>query len=354
MASLETWHASCDKTFCQVKQKMRKSAAKLGIREVAAAARVSITTVSLALNGKGRVAEQTRARVIEVAERLGYQPHPSARSLKGGRTGVVALAFSYRKAVPFPLTDFDYFNHAIQAATEAALARDCGLVIGPPTAQSDVWSRLPLDGVVVFDPVLGDPVPGQLRKRGTPMVVVGRDPNGDFDDPNVDNDHVAGTRLALDHLWERGARKIALFAYPLWDAFVTVSETVYRAWCAERGIEPKVLVFPPMWDRAPRQVAAELFASCDRPDAIFSLEDDLGLESLSAAFDNGLRVPEDLKIVACTDREVFPDLPLTTIELDPGRTAREAIDLLLDIVEGRNDVPSNIEIPVRLVPREST
>lgn len=333
---------------------MRKSDAKTGIREVAEAARVSITTVSLALNGKGRVSEETRARVLEAAERLGYQPHPSARSLKGGRTGVIALAFSYLKPLPYPLTDFDYFNRAIQGATEAALARDCGLVIGPPTPQSDVWSRLPLDGVVVFDPVLGDPVPGQLRKRGTPMVVVGRDPNGDFDDPKVDNDHAAGTRMALDHLWARGARKIALFAYPLLDAFVAVSEATYRAWCAERGVEPRVLLFPAMWDRAPRQVAAELFASSDRPDAVYCLEDDLGLESLSAAHDSGLRVPEDLKIAACTDREVFPNLSLTTIEIDPGRTAREAVGLLLDIVERLADARSNIEIPLRLVPREST
>lgn len=333
---------------------MRKSDARIGIREVADAARVSIATVSLALNGKGRVSEATRARVLEAAERLGYQPDPSARSLKGGRTGVVAIAFSYRVAIPFPLTDVDYFNRAIQGATQAALARDCGLVIGPPTPQSDVWSRLPLDGVVVFDPVLGDPVPGQLRKRGTPMVVVGRDPNGEFDDPNVDNDHAAGTRLALDHLWERGARKIALFGYPLLDSFVAVTEATYRDWCAERGIGPTVLMFPPMWDRAPRQIAAELLASSDRPDAIFCLEDDLGVASASAASDSGLRIPEDLKIVACTDREIFPDLPLTTLELDPGHTAREAMGLLLDIVEGRSDVRANIEIPLRLVPRESS
>jgi len=333
---------------------MRNSHAKTGIREVAQAARVSITTVSLALNGKGRVSAATRMRVLEAAERLGYQPHPSARSLKGGRTGVVALAFSYRVPIPYPLTDFDYFNRAIHAATQAALARDCGLVIGPPTPQSDVWSRLPLDGVVVFDPVLGDPVPAQLRKRGTPMVVVGSDPNGEFDDPNVDNDHAAGTRLALDHLWQRGARKVALFAYPLLDAFVSVCEATYRSWCAERGIEPMVVLFPAMWDRAPRQVAAELLASSARPDAIYCLEDDLGLESLSAAFDCGLRVPEDLKIAACTDREIFPDLPLTTVEIDPGRTAREAMELLLDIVEGCAIAHPKIEIPLRLVIRESS
>jgi DNA-binding LacI/PurR family transcriptional regulator len=59
-------------------------------------------------------------------------------------------------------------------------------------------------------------------------------------------------------------------------------------------------------------------------------------------------------LVACTDREVFPDLSLTTVELNPGRTAREAMDWLLDIVEGRAAARSNIEIPLRLVPRETT
>jgi DNA-binding LacI/PurR family transcriptional regulator len=333
---------------------MRKSNAKTGIREVAEAARVSITTVSLALNGKGRVSEQTRARVVEVAERLGYHPHPSARSLKGGRSGVVALAFSYRVAIPYPLTDVDYFNRAIQAATETALSRDSGLVIGPPTPQTDVWSRLPLDGVVVFDPVLGDPVPGQLRKRGTPMVVVGRDPNGTFDDPHIDNDHALGTGLVLDHLWERGARRIALFGYPLFDSFVSVTEATYLHWCKKRGIEPMVLMFPPMWERAPREVAAERLAARDRPDAVFCLEDDLGIESAWAAADNGLRIPEDLKIVACTDRQSFSGLPLTTLELDPDRTAREAVNLLLDIIEGRADRCSHVDIPVRLVARESS
>jgi len=333
---------------------MRKSDAKAGIREVAEAARVSITTVSLALNGKGRVAEQTRARVIEVAQRLGYRPHPSARSLKGGRSGVVALAFSYQVAIPYPLTDVDYFNRAIQAATQTALARDSGLVIGPPTPQTDVWSRLPLDGVVVFDPVLGDPVPEQLRRRGTPMVVVGRDPNGAFDDPHVDNDHALGTGRVLDHLWERGARRIALFAYPLGDSFVAVTEATYLHWCRKRGIEPRVRMFPPMWSRSPREVAAECFAARDRPDAIFCLEDDLGVESAWAAADSGLRIPEDLKIVACTDRQTFSGVPLTTLELDPDRTARAAVDLLLDIIEARADRHSQIEIPSRLVVRDSS
>jgi DNA-binding LacI/PurR family transcriptional regulator len=333
---------------------MRRASGKRGIRDVAEAARVSIATVSLALNGKGRVSEQTRRRVLEAAARLGYRPDPAARSLAGGRSGVIGLAFSYRIAVPYPLTDIDYFNRAIHAATETALTRDASLVIGPPTPQTDVWWRVPFDGVVVFDPVLGDPVPAALRRRGTPMVLVGRDPNGDFEDPRVDNDHAGGTRLALDHLWERGARRISLFAYPLMDSFVGACEGTYRDWCAEHGVEPSVLMFPPMWERAPYDVAAEALAVEGRPDAVFALEDDLGLETARAAPAMGLRVPDDLMIVACTDREVFPGAPLTTLELDPARTSREAVSLLLDLVEGREPSQRVVEVPVRLVARAST
>ena len=66
----------------------------VGIKDVAREAGVSITTVSHALNGKGRIPEDTRRRVRGIAERLGYQPNAIARSLAGGRTGVIAIAFS--------------------------------------------------------------------------------------------------------------------------------------------------------------------------------------------------------------------------------------------------------------------
>jgi DNA-binding LacI/PurR family transcriptional regulator len=293
-------------------------------------------------------------RVREVADQLGYHPDPAARSLAGGRCGLIGLTFSTSEEIPLPLTDFHYFQCVIHAATEAALAREYCLVVGPPTPQTDVWQRLSLDGVVVMDPEFGDEVPNTLRKRGTPMVVVGPDPNGEFPDPCVDNDIAAGTVLALDHLWERGARRIAMFDYPGSDSFTATCERSYRAWCTQREIEPSILIFPPAWEVAPRGVAVEALSARDRPDAAFCLEDDLGFETARAASDCGLRVPDDLMIVACADYDTFPDIPLTTLELNPIQTAREAVNLLLDLIEGRPVSEHSIEIPVRLVPRAST
>lgn len=327
---------------------------RVGIRDVARAADVSISTVSQVLNDKGRIPHATRMRVREAANRLGYHPDPAARSLAGGRCGLIGLTFCTDEDIPLPLTDFHYFQHVINAATEAALARGYCLVIGPPTPRTDIWQRLSLDGVVVVDPVRGDEVPGTLREKGTPMVVVAPDPNGDFSDPCVDNDVEAGTLLVLDHLWERGARRIAVFSYRGTDSFTVVCEESYRSWCARRQIEPAFLIFPPAWEVAPRKAAMQLLSARDRPDAVFCLEDDLALETAQAASDCDLRVPDDLMIVACADYELFPDVPLTTLELDPDRTAREAVNLLLDLIEERPVAERTIDIPVRLVPRAST
>jgi DNA-binding LacI/PurR family transcriptional regulator len=325
----------------------------VGIRAVAALAGVSTATVSLILNGKGSFPATTKARVLEAAGELGYQPHPAARSLAGVRTRVIALAFSHREAIPFPLTDIDYFARAINGATEEALLRDHSIVVGPPTPQSDVWFRLPLDGVIVFDPVLGDPVPAGLRARSTPMVVVGRDPNGEFDDPCVDNDAGMPTRMALDHVWEVGARRPALATFPLMDAFVADSERVYREWCAERSIEPVVWMPRSSWDQAPRDGLVELLGSAG-PDAIIALEDILGTEALAAAVELNIKVPSELKVVAFSDRESFPGLPVTSVQLDPANTARAAVGMLIDLIEVGELPQRSLNIPVQLVRRATT
>jgi DNA-binding LacI/PurR family transcriptional regulator len=325
----------------------------VGIRAVAAHAGVSAATVSLVLNGKGSFSAGTRARVVEAARELGYRPHPAARSLAGIRTRVIGLAFSHREAMPFPLTDIDFFARAINGATEEALLRDHSIVVGPPTPQTDVWFRLPLDGVIVFDPVLGDPVPAGLRARSTPMVVVGRDPNGTFDDPCVDNDAVTATRLALDHVWELGARRPALATFPLMDAFVADGERAYVDWCAERAVDPIVWVPRSSWEQAPREGLAALLGPAG-PDAIVALEDVLGTEAVAAASDLGIEVPRELKVVAFSDRDSFPGLPLTSVQLDPARTARTAIGMLVDLIEHGELAQRSVNIPVRLVRRAST
>jgi DNA-binding LacI/PurR family transcriptional regulator len=321
--------------------------------DVAREAGVSIATVSHALSGKGRLPETTRARVREVAERMGYEPNPAARQLRGGRSGLIAVAFSLPHKLPVNVTDVDYFNQAIRAATERALEHDYALVIGPPTPHTKVWLRVPLDGVVVFDPVAGDPILADFRARRIPVVVSGRDPAG-RDDYCVDNDHVAGTRTVLDHLAERGGCRVGLLAADLGDAFTADCVSTYERWCRERGAEP-VVEMVSMPGLADPGEADRLLRLADPPDAVYATEEALGVALLRAAERRGVRVPEDLLLAVAADREpAGAVLPLTTLELYPARVATEAVDLLIDVIEGRPPEARERLIPTNLVVRDST
>jgi DNA-binding LacI/PurR family transcriptional regulator len=266
------------------------------------------------------------------------------------------MAFSMLEAMPIPLTDVDWFNQAIRAGTARALEHDFAVVVGPPTLQPEVWFRVPMDGIVIFDPVSGDPVLSRLRRRGTPLVLVGRDPDGEGRDYCVDNDHITATRIVLDHLHERGAHRIALLAGELGDAYTEDCVRSYREWCQERGVEPQAELVSLPLDGEGRAAIGRLLTGADRADGVYANLDVLGMATLRAAEICKLRVPEDLVVVVCTDRRTFDDVSVepTTLELDPARTAVEAIDLLVELIKGRAPTQRQRVIPTRLVPRAST
>lgn len=208
---------------------------RAGIRDVAAAAGVSITTVSDALNGKGRLPDATRRHVREVADRLGYRPSAAARTLRTGKSGLIGLTVTTYGDEPFTFTEFAYFAEMARAATSAALARGYALVILPATSRHDVWSNVALDGTVVIDPSDQDPVVSELVRQGLPVVSDGR-PAGSLPVTAwVDNDHEAAVLGILDHLADAGARRIGLLTGTSTDTYTHLSTTAYLRWCERVG-----------------------------------------------------------------------------------------------------------------------
>ena len=117
---------------------------RVSIRDVAREAGVSVTTVSHALNDKGRLNPETRQRVREVADRLGYRPNPAAKSLVSGRTGLIAAIPSLPRELRVDYAEFGFFSDLITAATAVAVGRDQALVVSPPGADWFIWDRVPL------------------------------------------------------------------------------------------------------------------------------------------------------------------------------------------------------------------
>ncbi|MDF3291362.1 LacI family DNA-binding transcriptional regulator [Streptomyces silvisoli] len=309
---------------------------RAGIRDVAAAAGVSITTVSDALNGKGRLPDATRRHVREVANRLGYRPSAAARTLRTGRSGLIGLTVTTYGEEPFTFTEFAYFAEMARAATSAALARGYALVILPASSRHDVWSNVALDGTVVIDPSDHDPVVADLVRQGIPVVSDGR-PAGNLPvHAWVDNDHEQAVLGILEHLADSGARRIGLLTGTSTDTYTRLSTTAYLNWCERVGQEPVYESYPAHDPCAGAVAADRLLARPDRPDAVYGLFDPNGTDLLAAARRYGLRVPEDLLLVCCSERAAYAttEPPISTLSLKPGRIGTAVVQLLIDAIEG--------------------
>jgi DNA-binding LacI/PurR family transcriptional regulator len=328
-----------------------------GIEDVARQAGVSRTTVSHALNGKGRVSPETRLRVAEAAKALGYRGSAIARRLASGtRGGVLALQVAARES-PTVVSDVEYFTILMMATATAALSHGYWLTLAPVSATEDIWNSLPADGVIIVDPLIDDPLVRAFEDRDVPVVTVGRSSLGLNGGGWVDNDHIAGTRAILEHLRGQGADSIALIIGPEMNSYTLDARNAYQDWASARGAEPRIYVAGSgLSEDAGYEATAKMFAEGWRPDAIYATVDRLALGSLRAIKDQGLSVPEDILLAGLSDSESARSSrpPLTVLALHPDLVGQGAAEMLIALVEGRRTSSRHRLIPAQVITRRST
>ena len=327
---------------------------------MAAASGVSVTTVSHALNGKGRVDAATRARVAEVARRLGYRANRSARSLRSGRTATLALLIPTIGADPHDneALGLDYYMRLVNGAVRAAYVRDHSLMMLPAVRDADEVRDLPVDGAIVADPSADDPVVALFDAVGTPVVTIGgldRD-----DDPwRLSSANGPNTRMVLDHLAERGARRIALMAPDISWSWAAETVRAYQTWTREHR-RPNLVERVPLTrlEGSAHDAAARLLADPERPDAIFALAERYATGVLRACAEHGLNVPGDVLVAAGSDstQASAGHPPVTALDLRPEEHAAQAVDLLIARIEGaaaRHTGPLPAQLNIRASTGES-
>jgi DNA-binding LacI/PurR family transcriptional regulator len=337
-------------------------ARSVGIRDVARAAGVSITTVSHALNDKSGVSEGTRRRVREVADQLGYRPDPRGRHLASGRTGLVALTVSVPTGVRTPVAEFAHNAAVIEGAAGASTRRELALVI-VPSGGGVIWQRLPLDGAIVVDPSPGDPAMHELARARVPVVTIGRitepDPGLAWTD-YVDNDFVEGTHAVLAHLRQRGAQRVGVMGAGGRESYAQDSVEAYRAWCMAATQEPWLHLIEEMdWTDIDGSIRREVALALDRadlPDAVHCLDEVMALAVLQACAERGIRVPDDLLVSSISDRgraEVASP-SLTTLELHPRELGAAAAGVLADLLAGLPPPVAPVFVETTIMARGST
>ncbi|CAJ1585911.1 LacI family DNA-binding transcriptional regulator [[Mycobacterium] wendilense] len=322
-----------------------------GIVDVAAAAGVSPTTVSHVLNNRGRIAEETRAKVLEAARQLGYQANVHAQQLVTRRSRIIAIQMPDLGDTPGPsLPHSAYFLELINGAAAAADQAGYALVVSPSGGKANVLTGFAIDGAIIVDPHGEEPV----FRTDVPVVTIGVPLNGDRRLLRVDNDHAGAAREVLDHFAAAGRRRPALVTDETRRSYVNDVRTGYRSWVRERGLPETVVTVGALDKESIDAACAELFGTA--VDAVYTSSDDLALALLDAATRAGVRVPQDLAIAsAVDDRSLALTSPqISATNLFPFRTGETAAELLIERLEsGPGTLPGPV-MPTEFVVRGSS
>ena len=334
------------------------------LKDISAELGLSVATVSRALNGFPEVNAQTRDRVREVADRLGYQPNRIAQRLVTGRSGMVGMVIKLRPDMSADQTFFD-----ILTGLSAVLAeRDTDLVFavdpgGDPVAPyKRMLERGMLDGFILNGPEPNDPRISFLQARGIPFVMHGQAEDApDYPFFGIDNRAVSNDSVAL--LTALGHRRIALMNGEARFAFAADRREGFLAAMADAGLTvPSGFIShgePTESYGYTRALAWLSGQEGPRPTAILCTSTTVVAGVLRAAADLGLSVPGDVSVMAHDD--ALPELrathftPALTVTCAPLRDAcRPLAEQILDHIDGAPAAHLQTLVRAETIPRAST
>jgi LacI family transcriptional regulator len=321
------------------------------IADVAAAAGVSVATVSKVINDRYGVAEQTSARVRAVIDQLGYTSSLVAQSLRSRRTNVIGVLAA----------DIEPFNaELLKGAAQAIRGTRYDLVVfsdcGRRKDQAG-WERRALarvsaltDGAILVTPTSVDlDVPG-------PLVAVDHNVRSSTL-PTVDSDNLSGAVTATEHLIGLGHTRIGFLAGRPDLESAQLREQGYRRALEAAGIpfDPDLVRIGGYHADIARETARELLELDERPTAIFAANDASAIETIAVARELGLGVPDDLSVVGFDNvpESALSEPPLTTVEQPIQRMGYEAVRMLVAQIEDPTREPERVVLPTRLVARGS-
>jgi DNA-binding LacI/PurR family transcriptional regulator len=309
--------------------------------DVARRAGVSISTVSYALNGTRPISAETRARIQEAMAELRYTPNVLARGLRGRRARIIALVFPSRGR-GIDISSLGY----ILGASDYAQSMDYHLLLW--TTETDSLASLRtlvgqglLDGVLLMEVRMDDPRITVLTDAGIPFTMIGRT-GRTIEADWVDTDFDQCVHTALEHLARHGHRHVVLV-----NQAATILETglagpirtqqAARQAAAELGLD-LVTVACDSTAAAGNSLVNRLLDENPRVTGVLALNEQAAPGVIAGALARGLRIPDDLSVVAIamSEQAALMSVPaMTTVSADEHEMGRQGVDLLINRLEGQ-------------------
>lgn len=330
---------------------------RVTIEDVAAAANVSVATVSRALRHLPNVADSTRKHVAAIAASMDYRPDPAAARLAAGRSHTITIVVPHLSSW--------YFSTVI-AGAEAVCAEsgyEC-LIVGIGTIEEctrllDDAHRLErrTDGVVLVNIPASPAQSASLRRRGVALATVGTQTPGN---PSVSIDDIGTGRTATDHLISLGHRRIGLISGqgddPMNFAVPRQRRIGYEAAlaAADLDLDESLIESGDFGIDGGQEAMTALLTRRDPPTAVFAMSDEMAFGALMALSERELVPGVDLSIVGVDDHDVSRVVGLTTIRQRVAGQGATAARALLARLHAPDTPSLDVDSPTELVVRRTT
>ena len=328
--------------------------------DVAKLAKVSLSTVSYALNGTRPISEKTRQRVFEAVEELSYRPHPLARGLASKHSRILALLFPTLER-GLGITELDFFTSAAAAARQNEYHLVLWSIdVNDSKELMELTQQGLADGVILMEVHLNDERVVLLRQLGFPFSMMGqcwKPENTNF----ADIDFEQTVRDTIYYLRSLGHTCIG---------FINQSQEVY-----DNGYGPVVRThnafesiiqglglrgistFCHATPQAAYETCQEFINANPDMTALMVMNDRAVPGVMRAITDRGWRIPSDFSLVSIVSSERMAEMmtpPLTTMDPPSADMAKVAVELLIEQLEGHQRKISQVLLPCRLVVRGSS
>lgn len=328
---------------------------KVTIRDLAEAAGVSVTTVSQILNGKGeRFSIETRQRVHQLQEDLGYVPDFNARNL--------IMKSAQTIGVLVPNLGNPFFSMFIRGVQQTSRERHFIPLIFGANHDEQLESyylqeliKRAVDGLIIASAsITGEAIDNILKKNGIPYLLIDQNGGPSVDRIRVDDEQ--GGQLAARHLLALGHQRIVVVMPEHPTQNLRIRLAGFKAQLVDQQIPlaDSAVITSPMTKLGGYQATAAVLAQ--HPTAVFAINDETALGLMRGLHEQGVRVPDDISVLGYDDIDLdeYVVPKLTTIHQPVVTMGQQATELLINRVQNQRQPAQMVDLPVALKQREST